>query len=249
MSFFSSSNPTLSEGVFNRHSYLTGEDPKTLMTVSGTINKALILAVLVIASSMLVWMAVAANQALAIPLAIGGVVGTLVLSLIISFKNETAPVLSPVHAILEGLFVGAISQVVNKMYPGIVAQAILITLAIMITMLGLYRTGIIRATPMFVKVITICTVGIGVTYLISFGMRMFGAQMPFIHDATPLGIGISLFTTGIASLNFVLDFDMIEKGAEAGQPKFMEWYGAFGLMVTLVWLYIEVLRLLRKLRD
>lgn len=249
MSFFSSSNPTLNEEVFNRHAYLTGESPQARMTVSGTINKALMLAVLVVASSMMVWMAVAANQQLAFPLIIGGFLGTLILSFIIAFKNETAPMLAPVHAILEGLLVGAVSQVLNKLYPGIAAQAIVITLAIMLTMLGLYRTGIIKASPMFIKVVTICTIGIGVTYLISFGMRMFGAQMPFIHDATPLGIGISLFTTGIAALNFIIDFDMIEKGAEHGQPKYMEWYGAFGLMVTLVWLYIEILNLLRKFRD
>ncbi len=249
MSFYNSSNPTITEEVFNRHAYLTGEDPRSMMTVSGTINKALILAVLLIASSMMVWMAVAANQGLALPLVIGGFVGSLVLSFIIAFKNELAPILAPVHAIVVGGLVGSVSQILNEMYPGIAAQAIMITLAIMITMLGLYRTGIIKASPMFVKVITICTIGIGVTYLISFGMSMFGGRMPFIHDATPLGIGISLFTTAIASLNFVIDFDMIEKGAERGQPKYMEWYGAFGLMVTLVWLYIEILRLLRKLRQ
>lgn len=248
MPFFTSSNPTLNEEVFNRHAYLTGESAQSRMTVSGTINKALILALFVVASAMMTWMAVAANPQLALPLTIGGAIGALILSFIIAFKNEAAPVLAPVHAILEGLFVGALSQVVNKMYPGIAAQAILITLSIMLTMLVMYRTGLIRATPMFTKVIVICTIGIGVTYLISFGMSMFGGRMPFIHDATPLGIGISLFTTGIAALNFILDFDMIEKGAEAGQPKYMEWYGAFGLMVTLVWLYIEVLRLLRKLQ-
>lgn len=248
MSFFSSSNPVLKEETFSRHAYLTGESADSRMTVSGTINKALVLALFVVASAMLTWMAVAANQQLAFPLAISGAIGALILSFVIAFKNESAPILAPAHAVLEGLFVGALSQVVNKMYPGIAAQAILITLSIMLTMLGLYRTGLIRATPMFTKVIVICTVGIGVTYLISFGMSMFGGKMPFIHDATPLGIGISLFTTGIAALNFILDFDMIEKGAEAGQPKYMEWYGAFGLMVTLVWLYIEVLRLLRKLQ-
>lgn len=220
-----------------------------MMTVSGTINKALILAVLVIASSMMAWMAVGANQALAIPLTIAGFIGALILSFIIAFKNDLAPILAPVHAVVVGGLVGSVSQLLNELYPGIAAQAIMITLAIMITMLGLYRTGIIKASPMFVKVVTICTVGIGVTYLISFGMSMFGGRMPFIHDATPLGIGISLFTIVVASLNFVIDFDMIERGAERGQPKYMEWYGAFGLMVTLVWLYIEVLRLLRKLRQ
>ncbi len=249
MALFSSSNPTLTEGAFNRHAYLTGEDPRSLMTISGTLNKSIILILLVIASSAMVWMAVAANQALAIPLVIGGVVGTLILSLIICFKKETAPILSPVHAILEGLFVGAISQVLNRLYDGIAAQAVIITVAIALTMLGLYRSGIIRATPMFTKVVVICTIGIGVTYLISFGMSMFGARMPFIHESGPIGIGISLFTSTIAALNLILDFNMIEKGAESGQPKYMEWYGAFGLMVTLVWLYIEVLRLLSKLRD
>lgn len=246
---FTGSNPTLSEERFNRYAYLTGENPAARMTIEGTLNKALILCLLVVASSMMVWMAVAANQALAIPLTLAGIVGTLAISLIIAFKMEMAPTLAPVHAILEGLFVGALSQVLNKMYPGIVAQAIVITLGIMVTMLGLYRSGIIKASPMFVKVVSICTIGIGVTYLISIGVSLFGGRMPFIHDSTPLGIGISLFTAGIAALNFILDFDMIEKGAEQGQPKFMEWYGAFGLMVTLVWLYIEILRLLRKLRD
>jgi uncharacterized YccA/Bax inhibitor family protein len=245
----SGSNPTLSEERFNRHAYLTGESPAARMTIEGTLNKALILAVLVIASSMMVWMVVAANQALAIPMTLTGIIGTLAISLVIAFKMDMAPTLAPIHAILEGLFVGALSQVLNKMYPGIVAQAITITLGIMLTMLVLYRTGIIKATPMFVKVVSICTIGIGVTYLISIGISLFGGRMPFIHDSTPLGIGISLFTAGIAALNFVLDFDMIERGAEQGQPKFMEWYGAFGLMVTLVWLYIEILRLLRKLRD
>jgi uncharacterized YccA/Bax inhibitor family protein len=245
----SGSNPTLSEERFNRHAYLTGESPASRMTIEGTLNKALILAVLVIASSMMVWMVVAANQALAIPMTLTGIIGTLAISLVIAFKMDMAPTLAPIHAILEGLFVGALSQVLNKMYPGIVAQAITITLGIMLTMLVLYRTGIIKATPMFVKVVSICTIGIGVTYLISIGISLFGGRMPFIHDSTPLGIGISLFTAGIAALNFVLDFDMIERGAEQGQPKFMEWYGAFGLMVTLVWLYIEILRLLRKLRD
>jgi len=243
------SNPTLNEERFNRYAYLTGESPASRMTIEGTLNKALILSLLVVASSMLVWMAVAANQGLAIPLTIAGFVGTLTTSLIIAFKMDMAPILAPVHALLAGLFVGSLSQVLNSAYPGIVAQAILITVAIMVTMLGLYRTGIIRATPMFVKVVSICTIGIGVTYLMSWVVTMFGGRMPFIHDSTPLGIGISLFTTVVAALNFVMDFDMIERGAEQGQPKFMEWYGAFGLVVTLVWLYIEVLRLLRKLRD
>jgi uncharacterized YccA/Bax inhibitor family protein len=243
------SNPTLNEEAFNRHAYLTGEDPKALMTINGTLNKALILALLVTASSMMIWMAVAANQALALPLAIGGCLGGFVIGLVINFKAHLAPSLAPVYAVVEGLFVGAVSQVLNEAYPGIAAQAILITLAIMLTMLGFYRSGIIKATPMFVKVVTICTVGIGVAYLISWVMFAFGARIPLLNDASPLGIGISLFICVIAALNFVLDFDLIENGAERGMPKYMEWYAAFGLMVTLIWLYIEVLRLLRKLRD
>ncbi len=246
---FRSSNPTLSEQAFNRHAYLTGADPTTFMTVSGTLNKAIMLAIMVIASSMMTWLAVGANAKLAMPLILTGAGGAFILALVISFKQTTAPALAPVHAILEGLFVGAVSQILNSIYPGIAAQAIVITLGIMATMLGLYRSGIIKASPMFVKVVTICTIGIGVTYLISWGMRLFGGQMPFIHDATPLGIGISLFTCAVASLNFVLDFDLIEKGSEQGLPKHMEWYAAFGLMVTLVWLYIEILNLLRKLRN
>lgn len=243
------SNPTLTEEAFNRHAYLTGEDPQTLMTINGTLNKALILALLVVASSMMVWLVVAANQSLALPMVVAGAMGGLVIGLVINFKAHLAPTLAPVYAVVEGLFVGATSQVLNKIYPGIVAQAIVITLAIMLTMLGFYRSGLIKATPIFVKVVTICTIGIGVAYLISWAMFAFGARIPLLNDATPLGIGISLFICVIAALNFVLDFDLIENGAKRGMPKYMEWYAAFGLMVTLVWLYIEVLRLLRKLRE
>jgi uncharacterized YccA/Bax inhibitor family protein len=245
---YKSSNPVFNEETFNRHAYLTGEDATAQMTVKGTLNKALILALLVVTSSMMVWLAVAANKGLALPLIITGAMGGLLIAIVLAFRHQAAPILAPIYAIVEGLFVGAVSQLANERYPGIAAQAITITLAIMLTMLVLYRTGIIKATPMFVKVVVICTCGIALTYLISWGMFFFGARMPYIHDATPIGIGISLFTCVIAALNFILDFDFIEKGAESGQPKFMEWYGAFGLMVTLIWMYIEVLRLLRKLQ-
>lgn len=245
---FTGSNPTLTEEAFDRHAYLTGEK-SALMTINGTLNKALILALLVVASSMMVWMAVAANQQLALPCIVAGALLGCGLGLVINFKAHLAPTIAPIYAVVEGLFVGAISQVLNKAFPGIVAQAILITLAIMLTMLGLYRAGIIRATPMFIKVVTICTIGIGVAYLISWVMFAFGARIPLLNDATPLGIGISIFICIVAALNFVLDFDLIENGAKRGMPKYMEWYAAFGLMVTLVWLYIEMLRLLSKLRD
>ena len=128
-------------------------------------------------------------------------------------------------------------------------QAVPLTAAVMLSMLGLYRAGVLRATPVFTRVFVTATAGICVVYVVALVMRMFGAQMPFLHDATPLGIGISLFTTTVAALNFILDFDLIEKGAEAGAPKHMEWYAAFSLTVTLFWLYWEMVRLLIKIRS
>lgn len=239
----------MNEHTFDRHQYLTGEQPSAVMTVKGTLNKSLILLALTLMTGTIAWINVQVNPAMALPLAIGGAVTAFGVSIVATFKKEWAPTLAPLFALLEGVFLGAFSAVVERLYPGIVLQAVPLTGAVMLSMLGLYRAGLLRATPTFTKVIVTATAGIMVVYLVSFGMSLFGATMPFIHEATPLGIGISLFTTAIAALNFILDFDLVEKGAEQGAPKFMEWYAAFGIHVTLCWLYWEMIRLLIKIRG
>jgi uncharacterized YccA/Bax inhibitor family protein len=175
-----------------------------------------------------------------------GLIGGLVLALVITFKKELAPYLSPAYALLEGLVLGAISVMLNAYYPGIALQAIMLTFAVATIMLALYYFKIIQATQKFKSVIIIATAAIGIFYLVSFILSFFGITSP-AYAATPLGIGISVFIVIIAALNLILDFDFIEQGAEYQAPKFMEWYGAFGLMVTLIWLYIEILRLLAKI--
>jgi uncharacterized YccA/Bax inhibitor family protein len=183
------------------------------------------------------------------PVAIGGAIGGFVVALVVGFKPDTAPFLGPAYALLQGLFIGALSSVLERAFPGLVLQAVLMTFGVAIAMLLAYQSGLIRATPMFVKVVVGMTLGIGVVYLISMGMSLFGGRMPFLHEATPLGIGISVVILIVAALNLVLDFDFIEKGVEGGAPKSMEWFGAFALVVTLLWIYIESLRLLAKIRE
>jgi uncharacterized YccA/Bax inhibitor family protein len=177
-----------------------------------------------------------------------GALSGFVIAIVLAFKQNLAPSLAPAYAMAQGLAVGAVSLAYESMYSGIVVQALAGTFGILGLMLLLYRARIIQATPMFVKVVVFATLGIMVMYLANFVMMLFGARMPFLHDNTPLGIGISVVICIVAALNFILDFDLIEKGAESGAPKYMEWYGAFGLLVTLIWLYLELLRLLAKLR-
>jgi uncharacterized YccA/Bax inhibitor family protein len=182
-----------------------------------------------------------------------GLFGGLIAALGIMFKPNWAGFLAPLYALLEGLFIGGISAVFNAMfaknYPGLVMQAVGLTFGVAIAMFLLYNFRIIRATEKFKSVIIASTLGIGIFYLITLVLNMFGVNVSFMHDSSPLSIGISLFVVAIASLNLILDFDMIEQGAERGAPKFMEWYGAFGLLVTIVWLYIEMLKLLSKLAN
>jgi uncharacterized YccA/Bax inhibitor family protein len=243
------SNPTLKESTFNRYTYLTGAaDPTTLMTVNGAINKSLILLTILLFSSVGGAYLTLSNPGNGMLIIGGGVIIGFALAIAITFKSEWAPALAPVYAIVEGFALGAISLYYESMYPGIVLNAVVITVSILGLMLLLYRTGIIRATPLFVRGMMFAMGGICVAYIADLVLRMFGLHVPFINDSTPLGIGISLFTCGVASLSFILDFDFIEKGAQRGAPKFMEWYAGFSLLVTLVWLYLEILRLLSKMR-
>lgn len=253
MNITKSSNPVLKERSFARD-YTTQSD---VMTVNGTMNKTGLMLLLVIAGAFYTWTkffdAVATSPeagfaAVAPWLAIGAI-GGLITALITAFRPQSSGITAPVYALLEGLFLGGISAVFEVQYGGIVRQAVMLTLAVFFVMLFLYRSGIIKVTQKFMLGVVAATAGIALVYLVSFIAGMFGAELVFLHGSSNLSIGISLVVVGIAALNLVLDFAFIERASAQGAPKYMEWYGAFGLMVTLIWLYIEILRLLSKVAS
>jgi len=253
MALFKSGNPALSENRYRDTILDNVVTNENTMTIKGSLNKFGFLFVMVLAASFYSWKEFAGGGNV-VPLIYGGVFGGLIVAVVISFKKEWSPYLAPLYAILEGLFVGAISAAFNDAFaekaPNIVINAVGLTFGVAIAMYLLYSFKIIRATEKFRAIIITATVGIGIFYLIVIVLRMFGFEgMPFLHEGTPLGIIFSLFVVAIAALNLILDFDMIEKGAEMGAPKYMEWYSAFGLLVTIVWLYLEILRLLSKLSS
>ena len=242
-----SGNPALSAKTFDRFDvYETAQT----MTVNGTATKTFILLVLAVVPAAFTWNQFQTNPQSAQLWMWGGVLGGLVLAIITIFKQHWAPVTAPMYAVVEGLFLGAISAMYNTMfYPGIVFQAICLTFGTLFSLLILYQTGWIRATENFKLGVFAATGGIMLVYILSMVLGILGVSIPMIHGNGLIGIGFSLFVVVIAALNLVLDFDFIEQGAERGAPKYMEWYGAFGLMVTLVWLYLEILRLLAKLSS
>lgn len=218
------------------------------MTLQGAVNKTLILSLLMVVSAGASWQYVQTNPALASILLIGsGIVGFL-LVLTSSFKPVWSPVIAPVYGIVEGVFVGVISARYAALYNGIVLQAALLTLGILFALLFAYQSRLIKATENFKLGIVAATGGIFIVYLVSMALGFFGIQIPLIHESGMVGIGFSLVVVVIAALNLVLDFDFIESGVEHGAPKYLEWQAALGLLVTVVWLYIEMLRLLAKLR-
>ena len=222
------------------------------MTLEGTVNKTGILLALVVLSASWTWNMFfeSGNPATVMPIAIGGAIVGFIFALITIFKKQWAGITAPLYAIAEGLFLGAISGIFEMQYPGIVIQAVGLTLGTLASLLFLYKTGIVKPTENFRLMITSATMGIGLLYLVSMLMNMFGSGgIGFIHSNGLFGIGFSLFVVAIAALNLVLDFDFIEQGSEMSAPKYMEWFGAFSLMVTLIWLYLEMLRLLAKLRS
>jgi uncharacterized YccA/Bax inhibitor family protein len=217
------------------------------MTINGTINKIGLMLLLVIAAAAYTWKIVmGADPGRAGTLALVGAIGGFIMALVTIFRPRSSAITAPVYAILEGLFLGAISAIINSMYPGVAFQAVLLTIGTLFTMLFLYRSGRIRATPKFRRGVMMATGAVFFAYLISRIMSLFGMSMGFMHSSGPLGILINLVIIVIAALNLIMDFDFIEKGSQMGAPKYMEWYGAFGLMVTLIWLYIEFLRLLSR---
>jgi uncharacterized YccA/Bax inhibitor family protein len=249
-----SGNPVLNDRIFARHVDLTGEDRMTLM---GTVHKTAFLLILLVVTASVTWKMVmnvnAEGQLVAAPglygYMIGGAIGGLIFALITAFKPTWAPVTAPIYAALQGLFIGAISAFAESRFPGIVLQAVGLTFGTLFALLGAYRSGLIKATENFKLGVCAATGGIMLIYMATFILGMFGVNIPFIHGSGLFGIGFSAFVVVIAALNLVLDFDFIENGADNGAPKYMEWLGAFGLMVTLVWLYIEILHLLMKLRS
>jgi uncharacterized YccA/Bax inhibitor family protein len=242
------SNPTLNEKVFQSAGFaVTGSET---MTIKGTINKSIILLLLIIASAAWIWSKFLNNPELSIQgWLIGGAIGGFITALLISFKKEWSPMLAPVYALLEGLFLGGISAIFNLEYPGIVTQAVALTLGVMFIMLFIYRSGLIKVTQKLRFIIMGATAAIALVYLVIFIISLFGVHVSAMYDSSPLGIGISLIVIGVAAFNFLLDFDLIEKSSQTNLPRYMEWYAAFGLMVTLIWLYIEMLRLLVRLAN
>ncbi len=244
-----SGNPALGDKTFT--TVAAFDAPSDVMTLQGAVNKSFILLFLVVLAAAMSWIylpTLVPPEIMLTTITVISVVG-LIAAIFIIFKKEVAPVLAPVYALLEGVVLGLLSFFMEMAYPGIVIQAVGLTFGIFFTLLIIYKARIIPVTENFKLGIAAATGGIMILYLVNFGMRLFGsAGIGFIHESGWLGIGFSLFVVVIASLNLVLDFDFIEKGAEMNAPKYMEWYAAFGLIVTLVWLYIEILRLLSKLR-
>ena len=246
--FGRSGNPALNDNTFRNEGRVIGQT----MTLQGTVNKTGLLLSILVLTAMYTWNLFfqTGNPAAVMPIATGGAIGGLILALVTIFKKTWSPITAPIYAALEGLFLGGISAIFEYQYPGIVIQATGLTLGTLASLLILYKLGIIQPTENFRLMIVSATMGIAVLYFISMIMNMFGSTgIGFNHSNGLFGIGFSLFVVAIAALNLVLDFDFIEQGAEMGAPKYMEWFGAFTLMVTLIWLYLEMLRLLAKLRS
>ncbi len=241
-----SSNPALRRDTFEA---IASDGRSEAMTVDGAVNKTVVLALLVLGGALVTWNLFKAGSTITQPLMFVGGIGGFILALIISFNKKSAGVLAPVYAVLKGLLLGGLSAFFEAIYPGIAIQAILLTLGVLFSLLLVYKLRIIKVTERFKMGVFAATAGIGLYYLIAIVAGLFGLQVPFIHDGGTFGILFSLGVVVIAALNLVIDFDFIEQGATHGAPKYMEWYSAFGLMVTLIWLYIEILRLLSKLRD
>jgi uncharacterized YccA/Bax inhibitor family protein len=242
---FRTSNPALNERAFKGQVALGDA-----MTLQGTVNKTGVLLLCVVVAAAWTWGLTHSNQPeAAMPWMMGGVLGGFAVALVTIFKKNWAPFTAPLYAILEGLALGAISSFFDKMYPGVAIQAVGLTFGTLFVMLLAYKTGMIKATQGFKIGVIAATGGIAVFYLVEMVLNwVFHFQVPAINGSGTWGILFSLFVVIIAALNLVLDFDMIETGVRGGAPKYMEWYGAFGLMVTLIWLYLEILRLLAKTR-
>lgn len=242
---FRSSNPVLNSQTFTGPPSLAATDG---MTVPGTVNKTGILLLLVLAAAAWTWNQAADLEQIG-PIVAIGAIGGLIVAMVTVFKQNWAPITGPLYALLEGLVIGGLSAILETRFHGIAMQAAGLTFGTLFCLLLAYSSGMIRVTQNFRLGVVAATGGIVVVYLVSMLLGFFGHAIPYIHDSGPVGIVFSLIVVGIAAMNLVLDFDFIESAAGRGAPKYMEWYAAFGLMVTLIWLYIEMLRLLSKARS
>lgn len=241
------SNPALNERAFRGEGVALGD----AMTVQGTVNKTGVLLLCVIATAAWTWnLFLHSHLVEAVgPLALVGLIGGLIFAFVTIFKKTWAPVTAPLYSLLEGLVLGSISAILELRFPGIAIQAVSLTFGTLVVLLLAYRSGLIRVTDKFRLGVVAATGGIMLFYLLELVLGFFHVHFMAINGGGAIGIGFSVFVVIIAALNLVLDFDFIEAGARAGAPKYMEWYGAFGLMVTLIWLYLEILRLLSKIRS
>lgn len=248
-----SGNPVLGENTFldvGSGRVVTRDGAS--MTIGGTVNKTALLLAMVLVTATYTWNLFTGPESVPslMPFVWGGAIGGFILALVTVFKKAWAPVTAPLYALAQGLFLGGLSAIFEARFPGIVMQAVGLTFGTLAALLMAYKSGLIRATENFKLGVVAATGGIALLYLVNIGMRAFGFEgMGFIHDSGLMGIGFSAFVVVIAALNLVLDFDFIESGVDAGAPKAMEWYAAFGLIVTLIWLYLEILRLLSKLQS
>lgn len=243
-----SGNPALGAETFNK----VQRTPGITMTIQGAVNKSMMLLILLVCGAGYAWHEAASSEeafrqmaGYLIPLLIAG----LVIALVTVFFKKFSPYTAPFYAVIEGVLLGIISLMAEMRFPGIVMQAVGLTMGVFFSLLIAYKSRMIKATENFKLGVAAATGGIFVIYLVSFVLGFFGMNIPYIHESGLIGIGFSLFVVVIAALNLVLDFDFIEQGAASGAPKYMEWYSAFGLLVTLIWLYIEILNLLMKLRG
>jgi uncharacterized YccA/Bax inhibitor family protein len=252
MALMKTSNPVLNGKAFENSPIARfggAIEETSRMTLTGTVNKTGILLLCAVASAVWTWSLFMQSHDpadVALPL-IFGLIGGFIVALITTFKQAWAPVTAPIYALLEGLVLGGISAVMNVRFPGIAIQAVGLTFGTLLVLLLAYRSGLIPVTAKLRMGIVAATGGICLFYVLQMLLGFFGIQFASINGSGIIGIGFSLFVVAIAALNLVLDFDFIERGAAAGAPKYMEWYGAFGIIVTLVWLYLEILRLLSKL--
>jgi uncharacterized YccA/Bax inhibitor family protein len=242
---FKTSNPALNENTFQGPVAAAGE----AMTLQGTVNKTGLLLLCVVGTAAWTWgLAHSNTPQAALPWMIGGLIGGLVFSLVTIFKKTWSPITAPIYALCEGLVLGGISALLEQQYPGIAIQAMGLTFGVTAVMLVLYTSRVLRATPKFTMGVIAATGAIFIVYMVDIVLGMFGRHVPLLNSSGPMGIGISVVIVIIAALNLILDFGFVETGVHAGAPKYMEWYGAFGIMVTLVWMYLEILRLLAKVR-
>lgn len=251
---FRSKNPFLNNKSFSATSRAEQVHEATVigydqeMTLSGTINKTLLLFLMLTASAMVIWWLTFNGMNPMLP-AIGGAIMGLILVVISAFKPQYSGYLAPGYALFEGLFIGGVSAIFEVQYPGIVMEAVGATFVTFAVCLGLYKYQIVKVTEQFKSVVVAATLAIATYYLISWLFSLFTSYQPVHYGNSMVSIGISVFVIVIAALNLFLDFDRIEQGVQQRMPKYMEWFGAMGLMITLVWLYIEFLRLLSKLSS